>query len=158
MPVINPQDQFTLLVEDCRLGWLRRPIAHKDRVRFEAFKPNVDLSDVPVFWVQGENIRPDLETLVKAMERLEQRTLHLPYPRCAFFTLLPADHPGIIDAKFRYAHLYVILIDEDDEGLSLTPFMKHETMDHWSRKVFELFIPFGSNDILTSINPSWGLY
>lgn len=155
----NAQDAFAQLVEDVRIGQVRRPISREKPARTDFVPHRIDLDlNLPVFHVVGDHHHIPVQEALAAWEAIGDRTFHLPYPRCAFMMSLPGTHPGLkhLLPRFHVRHSYIIVCEEDDERLHLIPFMKAAFLDHWVRQLFDIYIPLGSEDVITMYDPAWG--
>jgi hypothetical protein len=153
----NAQDEFAKLVEDVRIGRIGRPISVGSITKFVPYRPVIDLN-LPVFHVVGDHYRIPVEAALEASKQVQAATFHLPYPRCAYMMSLPGTHPGMkhLAPRFHVRHSYVVVCEEDDEGLHFIPFMRNELIEHWVRQLFDLYLPFGSDSLITMYDPEWG--
>jgi len=159
MKPFNAQDAFSKLVEEVRIGQVRRPIATERPVgtKFVPHKVNIDL-DIPMFYLIGDHHHIPFDDATKAIDQIVDKTFHLPYPRCGFMMSLPGTHPGLqhLDRRFHVRHTYIVVVEEDDEGLHFIPFMTNELIGHWARQLFDIYMMFGSDEIVTTYDPAWG--
>lgn len=159
--IFNAQDAFAQLVEDVRIGQVGHPVAVENPAgtRFVPYRPEIDLN-IPVFHIVGEHHKIPVPEALAAWHAIMDKTFHLPYPRCALLMSLPGTHPGLrhLMPRFHVRHTYVTVFEEDDEELHITPFMTNDRLDHWVRQLFNFDIMFGTDEAITTYDPSWGSF
>jgi hypothetical protein len=147
MTILDPQDAFAQLVEECRIGLVRRMmlLSNPDRVKYIPHKPDIEVADLPVFSLPERVIIGD--DAVDGLEASQANRLHLPYSRCAFLYRVSATSPNLQKVPERWrrpiGRYYCVVAQAVDDGILAASFMRSDDHPHWSLQVWQAFISHG---------------
>jgi hypothetical protein len=157
----SAQDAFTQLVEDCRVGTLERITFDLDGPSYTPYKPDLDLSHVPVFFLGNVPLQVP-EAVIDAGDAVIAGTFRLPYDRCAVLYFSPGHSPNVpssVPYRLRgIARHWLILAEEcPGEGVLIASFIKPADRGHWGKQTWQAFVRFGGPTIDFSFDPSVAL-
>jgi hypothetical protein len=135
---MNAQDAWGRLVEDVRLGLIRKMILRRNpnRVEYHPIKLDVVLDNLPVFSFGVLDSKPS-QIHVDALDAVLDGRFHLPYPRlAAIYRAVPTPESQLqLPASHRSLtpRWYVYVLDQlDDHGFLVSSFTRHDDQPRWA--------------------------
>jgi hypothetical protein len=142
----HTQDAYAALVADCMNKRVSRSVMLRGRTEFVPHDAGIEMDTLPVFCHPQPNYHAkefDPTDSITAMEAMMTGNFRLPYPRCAFISYIPSDIPALTTPtpyQKNVGRYYVVVAEEEDDGILFFGFVRHDDMRTWARQVWQAHV------------------